>query len=676
MKQKIFTILMIILCGMMIAACNEDTTVIDKDYILNEEPSTAQKQQIDLEQYRIQEGSMISLKGLIDVSDLSMESVCFYDDNHLILLYADKSYTRLDTYLFSLEDGGIEWYGSVDGLAGYGDYGVNYKIVNIQPLVIMEESSRCLWVIKDKKVSLKIDLSEYNCQSLVTNNLGVYFTNDKANALEYISFTSGEREQILYDMDTYSYSIRSIVYADEEGKLIYACGVNKFTLEDTTFVINTEKKEVVANTPGVYEFWEDGKILYSSSVKDFKYIVKRRSGDKYTEVTETYLLPEMVFDYCIPNDNCVITEENDGMSYTFSYYDMDTMTLNNLTTMNFGSYFSYEYATECEFTYCYIDKKYAYNEKRNMLVLEVTTDVGYSGVFLWDINSSETINDTLDVVNYTDESATEYINETLYATLSDDIHAIYDKYGVGIYVGSNSPKDFLDFSALNNDNIYDMTNAVAEIKKALSSYPENFFEYFSTDDYLSGINIYLVGSITPTSEGYISEPAGFTNTYQNFEVIVLDINYAYNIEKTMYHEISHIIYKRIEYEEAMDEVDYFDIGKWNGLNPSGFEYYNAYLDENGQDYSIVGGAANTGDAYTGKDDLDDMYFIDPYSKTFLKEDIARLMEYSMGNPDWELLQSPHIVSKLNYYYGVIRAVWDTKGWPKQTIWESNVYKEQ
>ena len=218
------------MCGVMLAACNEDTTIIDKDYILNEEPSTAQKQQIDLDQYRIQEGSMISLKGLIDVSDLSMESVCFYDDDHLILLYADKSYTRLDTYLFSLKDGGIEWYGSVDGLSGYGDYGVNYKIVNIQPLVIMEESSRCLWVVRDKKVSLKIDLSEYNSQSLVTNNMGVYYTNDKANTLEYISFTSGEREQILYDMDTYSYSIRNIVYADEAGELIYAYGVNKFTL--------------------------------------------------------------------------------------------------------------------------------------------------------------------------------------------------------------------------------------------------------------------------------------------------------------------------------------------------------------------------------------------------------------------------------------------------------------
>ena len=62
MKQKIITTLMIIMCGVMLAACNDTTTIIDKDYILNEEPSTAQKQQIDLEQYRIQNGSMISLK--------------------------------------------------------------------------------------------------------------------------------------------------------------------------------------------------------------------------------------------------------------------------------------------------------------------------------------------------------------------------------------------------------------------------------------------------------------------------------------------------------------------------------------------------------------------------------------------------------------------------------------
>lgn len=676
MRQKIITMLVVIMCSLMFAACNDSSTIIDKDYILQEEASTVQKQQIDLDQYRIQDGAIISLEGLIDVSDLSMENVCFFDDNHLLLLYADKNYTRLDAYLFSLEDASIQWYGSVDELAGYGDYGANYKIVNTQPLVIMEEMSRCLWVVKDKKVSHKIDLSEYNCQSLATNDKGVFYTNNKDNTIEYTSFTSGERVVILDDMDTYSYSVRSLVYADAEGKFLYVYGVNKFTLDDATFVINTEKKEVVADTPGMYKFWEDEKYLYTSSMEDYGYVVKKRSGDKYTEVTHTYLTPSVVFDYCLFDKNRVITEENDGMTYIFSYYDMNTMVHMNSTTMNFSSYFSYEYSAECEFTFCYMDEKYAYNENRNMLVFEITTDVGYSEVFLWDIASAEVIDENLDVTSYTDDSATTHINETLYANLSDEIHAIYEKYGVGIYIGSNAPTEFLDFSAVNNDNIYDMTDAVAKVKTALSTYPENFFDYFTSDDYLSGINIYLVGSITPTSEGYISNPAGFTNTDQNFEVIVLDINYLYNIESTMYHELCHIIYKRIEYDEIMDEVDYFDMDKWDSFNPKGFEYYNAYLDENGQDYSIVGDTTNTGDAYTSRDDLKDMYFIDAYSKTFLKEDLARLMEYSMGSPEWELLESEHIVAKLNYFYSVIRKVWDTKGWPKQTVWESKVYKEQ
>ena len=675
MRQKILIMLITLLCALVIAGCNSETSFVTKEYVLPEESTSADKQGIDLNQYRIQEGAIISLKGLIDVSDLSMKNVCFFDNNNLLLLYADKNHTRLDTYLFSLRDASIQWYGSVDNLSGAGAAETSYRVINTQPLVIMEDYSKVIWVIRDKKVGLKIDLSEYNCQSVVTNENGVFYTNDKGNDIEYISFSSGEKEKILVDMETYSCSVRNLAYISDDGKHLYVHGVNKFTLEETTFIINIENKEIVAHAPGIYDFWQDDKFLFSKIYEDDGFLVKKRSGENYKEVTAVTLKPQVDFDKCVFAKNRVITEENDGMTYAFSYYNMDTMTRNSSTTMDFGAYFSYEYSTDCEYTYCTIDENFGYNEIRNMLVFEINTDKGHTGVFLWDINTSDTVLENLDVRSYTDDEYLGYINETLYTTLSDEIHKIYKDYGVAIYVGSNTPEEFIDFKALSFDNIYDMTNAVHEVKKALDAYPKGFFDYFTADEYLSGINIYLVGTITPTTQGYINGPAGFTNTCHNFEVIVLDVNYLEDIEGTMYHELCHIIYKRIENDELMDEVDYFDVVKWNSYNPEDFKYYDAYLDPNGQDYSIAGDPEYTGDTYTSDADLKNIYFIDTYSKTFMKEDLARLMEYSMSNPDMEILKSPHIVNKLNYFYSVIRAVWNTKGWPKQTTWEANVYKE-
>ena len=61
--------------------------------------------------------------------------------------------------------------------------------------------------------------------------------------------------------------------------------------------------------------------------------------------------------------------------------------------------------------------------------------------------------------------------------------------------------------------------------------------------------------------------------------------------------------------------------------------------------------------------------MDGYSKTMLEEDLARQMEYAMVKDDEPYLASPKIKNKMKYFCQVIRRIWNTKGWPEETIWE-------
>ena len=72
------------------------------------------------------------------------------------------------------------------------------------------------------------------------------------------------------------------------------------------------------------------------------------------------------------------------------------------------------------------------------------------------------------------------------------------------------------------------------------------------------------------------------------------------------------------------------------------------------------------------EDINSVYFVDSYAKTYITEDLARLMEYDMIDPyagTYDYMKSDKIQAKLNYFYSCIRSVWDTSGWPSKTSWE-------
>ncbi len=672
MKRKLSFAWLLIYVVVFFAACAPTGEYVNREYTLPVETGAFVQQEISLEDYRIQEGAMIALGDLISIKDMVLESVCFYDEDNLLMIFLNGDGTRLDAYLFSLDNASLSWLGTIENLSQVEDLGSNYTVVQLEPLVIMNEYTNNIWVIKDKIVQHKITLDLANVRSIAIGDNKAFYTHIGNDAIECIDFTSGLVETLYTGLNDYSFNINEVTQVSDDGQYLYATGINKLNLHNTTFVFDLEQDKIVAEVEGAYDCWDSDEYMYSSYVDSQKYIVHQRTEDNYTNVEVGEIVPYSYFEYFITEDDFVITEENENGIYTFTYYDLAEMEKIKSTNIDIHSYFMYQYSQGCNYSYCSINNEFGYNAERNMLVYMVRTDEGLSNVFLWDIESAEKVGMALAGDSYSEEMDFQDVNEMDYDELSDLVHVLYDKYGIGIYVGANTPTTFTDFAAVREEDLEKIAVALTEVQEVLQCYPEGFFKFFTEEDYLSGINVYLVGNITSVSEGYIDNPFGFANIASGYEVIAININYTNALQETLVHEISHAIYERILYEEATTGTQYFDENKWNNLNPANFEYHNTYVDAAGNDITALDDGSHTANAYATGDNVNDVYFIDDYSKTFLTEDLARLMQYGMMRSEEEYMDSNKIIAKLNFYYASIRSVWDSEDWPAKTDWESKL----
>lgn len=663
---------LLVCVAMLYSGCVNAGSYVTKEYELPTETVTLTPENINLEDYRIQEGAMFSIGELINIKGMILESVCFYDKNNLVTIFLNEEGTRLDAYMFSLENGSLSWLGTIENLTHIEGIYSSYSIVSVEPLVIMDEYTNSMWVVKDKMVQQKITLDLANVHSIAIGNNKAYYTHVGNDSIESIDFSSGQVDTICTGLEEYSHSINKVTQVSSDGKYLYALGTNKLSVTDTTFAIDLEQKKIVSEVCGIFECYNSDSYMYSLTKETQKYTIHQRTYDNYTDVTVGEFVPYSYFEYFIIDDDIAITEENDGGIYTFIYYDLTEMKRVKSTNLDVHSLFMYKYSAACNFSYCSINEEFGYNSDRNMLVYMVRTDEGFSDVFLWDIENATKDGAALSGTDYTEEMDIQHINEIDYDELSDLVHAIYTQYGVAIYMGANVPTGFTDFTAAREENLAAMTNSVNAVYEVLQCYPADFFKFFTEDDYLKGINVYLVGNITPTSEGYLNNPMGFANISSGYQVITININYGDDIKETLAHEISHAIYERIEYEELNTQTDYFDETKWQSLNPTDFSYHDAYIDSNGKDITLNDNGEYTSKKYVDEASLADIYFVDDYSKTFLTEDLARLMQYGMFCEDEPFMKSAKIKAKLNYYYSVIRLVWDSEDWPAKTDWESKI----
>ncbi len=226
-----------------------------------------------------------------------------------------------------------------------------------------------------------------------------------------------------------------------------------------------------------------------------------------------------------------------------------------------------------------------------------------------------------------------------------------ERFGVEIRIAEQCSLDYTHYSAyVLTDNIF-LEAALDTLDNALSAYPEGFFLQIGYDT-IKGIRIEIVGGLSPLDGSELGDNAvAFAQVRDDCHLIVFD-GFMIN-ESTVYHEVSHVIDKRLAWDAYLRDDALFSEEKWLELQPEGFEYARSYTEmpTNTQKYCDSG------------------YFVSEYSCTFPTEDRATIMEAAMSGWDHIFEENEGLHQKLKYYSDCIRDCFDTSGWSEITVWE-------
>lgn len=280
---------------------------------------------------------------------------------------------------------------------------------------------------------------------------------------------------------------------------------------------------------------------------------------------------------------------------------------------------------------------------------------GNGHLLFWDITGGAE-GEKLELANVETESSYPE-NMAIDPAYYDRAKQLAEKYDVEILIADQCDTEFSDHRA---DLLLDeaaITQALNTIDKAFSRYPDGFFTQLKHGAYKK-IEVQVLGTLeksSSTSEvSYIS--GGFVSTTSGKLLLALDarecvtddgINHI--LEGSIYHEISHLIDRRLEFDSLLREDAVYSEGDWQALNPEGFVYNETYY-------------GTLDNQYAG-------YFIDAYACSFPTEDRARIMEYAMNGDTSAFVGNEGLIDKLAFYSDSIRDSFDTTGWPTETPWE-------
>ncbi len=282
---------------------------------------------------------------------------------------------------------------------------------------------------------------------------------------------------------------------------------------------------------------------------------------------------------------------------------------------------------------------------------------GIDKLYYWD-TSIESKGENLTFVEMKSEVQTgDSVSEELY----EKAERIGNKYGVKIKIAEQCATDYGTYTVEQNLNEDKISRGLDIIDASLSSYPDGFIKqlYFG---FYRELEINLMGSIYATEQveenknGFDSFIA-FVQQQEEKYVMIFDLSRGQLMEQDLYHEFSHLIDKKLQYQAEQGKTKKYSEEAWSALNPNGFEYTYNYTDMPASYYN------------DGHDD----YFVDVYSRTFPTEDRARVLEYAMIGAEFCFDTYPKLVDKLQFYCDCIREGFDTTGWSEVTKWEEMLF---
>lgn len=229
---------------------------------------------------------------------------------------------------------------------------------------------------------------------------------------------------------------------------------------------------------------------------------------------------------------------------------------------------------------------------------------------------------------------------------------ISERYGVEICIGEQCTLNYGTYDSYALTDPVFVRSALELLDTCLGRYPEGFFRQIGYGT-VEKIRFELVGALT-IKDGIVTHPdsvGAFAHQQEDRHLIVLD-GFLFR-EATLYHEISHVIDKKLDWDAQIRKDALFSEEAWLALQPEGFEFAMSYTDIPREHLAFA----------------DSGYFLTDYGMTFPTEDRAVLMEGAMEQEEWNFEPGFGTRKKLQFYADCIRDCFDTEGWPEVTCWE-------
>ncbi len=211
----------------------------------------------------------------------------------------------------------------------------------------------------------------------------------------------------------------------------------------------------------------------------------------------------------------------------------------------------------------------------------------------------------------------QYPDEERLAALQARADALGQTYGVKITVLPEDVPQPEDYTLTTEYQPEALEKGLAMLETALPRFPEGFFERIVEDTGNQALTIAFARDISDDQQSL---------QYWLGADAYIAITLGEDMEQLFYHELCHVL-------DAFIFANSRDLDVWNKLNPEGFEYdysYDAYM-SHGTEYLEGKGQA----------------FVDNFSRTYPKEDRARVFEYAMM-PDKEASFDSEIMQEKLY----------------------------
>lgn len=250
---------------------------------------------------------------------------------------------------------------------------------------------------------------------------------------------------------------------------------------------------------------------------------------------------------------------------------------------------------------------------------------------------------------------------------------IENKYNVEIhYDDSISSCEITDYTYEKVNSQFSIDRTLKILNRELAKYPEGMIEQLGEK-----VQFYIVNKMEGNSQNAVEFPSGAQHTISGKPQILLNVDNAYELDKTIHHEIFHA------FEDYLVSVgSEFDDDTWCALNPSDFSYSYSYQEIGYDDISYIDenygqegeGMMDYPEDYTYYDgcEEDKAYFVDYYSQKFPNEDRASVFAAAMTENSYGMhyFNASHIREKLRAIDEKLRNGFNTENWPEQTEWEA------